>query len=98
MTGFAQGVARYNEDNGADVKVIGWDPATQKGSFTNDFENKNLGKSTAEEMITQGADVILPVAARPGSAGCRPPRTTTSRRSGSTPTAVSRLRNTATCC
>ena len=69
MTGFAQGVAKYNEDNGADVKVIGWDPATQKGSFTNDFENKNLGKSTAEEMITQGADIILPVAGPAGLGG-----------------------------
>ncbi len=69
MDGFAQGVAKYNEDEGADVKVIGWDPATKEGSFTNDFENKNLGKSTAEEMITQGADVVMPVAGPAGLGG-----------------------------
>ena len=69
MTGFVQGVEKYNEDNGADVKVIGWDPDTEKGSFTNDFESKTKGQSTAEEMITQGADVIMPVAGPAGLGG-----------------------------
>jgi basic membrane protein A len=70
MTGFAQGVEKFNEDNGADVKVIGWDPANPKGgSFTNDFESKTKGQSTAEEMITQGADVIFPVAGPAGLGG-----------------------------
>jgi basic membrane protein A len=69
MTGFVQGVERYNEDNGADVKVIGWDPENQQGSFTNDFESKTKGQSTAEEMITQGADVIFPVAGPAGLGG-----------------------------
>ncbi|WP_245916426.1 BMP family lipoprotein [Nocardioides gansuensis] len=70
MTGFHQGVQRYNEDNGADVKVIGWDPAKPKaGSFTNDFESKTIGQQTAEEMITQGADVIFPVAGPAGLGG-----------------------------
>ena len=69
MTGFAQGVERYNEDNGADVQVIGWNPDSEKGSFTNDFENKSLGQTTAEGMITQGADVIFPVAGPAGLGG-----------------------------
>jgi basic membrane protein A and related proteins len=69
MTGFVQGVEKFNEDNGADVKVIGWDPETEKGSFTNDFESKTKGQSTAEEMITQGADVIMPVAGPAGLGG-----------------------------
>jgi basic membrane protein A len=69
MTGFVQGVEKYNEDNGKDVKVIGWDPETEKGSFTNDFESKTKGQSTAEEMITQGADVIMPVAGPAGLGG-----------------------------
>jgi basic membrane protein A len=69
MTGFVQGVERYNEDNGADVKVIGWDPESGEGSFTNDFEAKTKGQSTAEEMITQGADVIMPVAGPAGLGG-----------------------------
>ncbi len=69
MNGFYQGVQKYNEDEGADVQVIGWNPETQEGSFTNDFENKTLGQSTAEEMITQGADVIFPVAGPAGLGG-----------------------------
>lgn len=69
MDGFAKGVAKYNEDNGTDVKVVGWNPDKKDGSFTNDFENKTLGQSTAEEMITQGADVIFPVAGPAGLGG-----------------------------
>jgi len=69
MTGFVQGVERYNEDTGSDVQVIGWDPESAEGSFTNDFEDKNLGQSTATEMINQGADVIFPVAGPAGLGG-----------------------------
>ncbi|MFC6284960.1 BMP family protein [Nocardioides sp. GCM10027113] len=69
MTGFVQGVERYNEDNGTDVQVVGWDPESGKGSFTNDFESKTKGQSTAEEMITQGADIIFPVAGPAGLGG-----------------------------
>jgi basic membrane protein A and related proteins len=66
MDGYQLGVEKYNEDNDADVQVIGWDRTTKKGSFTNDFEAKTKGQSTAEEMITQGADVIMPVAGPAG--------------------------------
>jgi basic membrane protein A len=66
MDGFQMGVEKYNEDNDAEVELIGWDKETQKGSFTNDFEAKTKGQSTAEEMITQGADIIFPVAGPAG--------------------------------
>jgi basic membrane protein A and related proteins len=66
MDGFQQGVEKYNEDNGADVQVVGWDRNTQKGTFTNDFESKTKGASAAKEMITQGADIIFPVAGPAG--------------------------------
>lgn len=69
MDGFVDGVAKYNEDNGSDVKVIGWDKAKQKGTFTNDFEAKVKGQNAAAEMITQGADIILPVAGPAGLGG-----------------------------
>ena len=70
MTGFAQGVEYYNEQNGAEVEVLGWDPANPEGgSFTNDFEDKTVGQSLAEEMIGQGADVIFPVAGPAGLGG-----------------------------
>ena len=62
MDGFADGVAKYNEDNGADVKVLGWDKEAQTGSFTGDFENQANGQNLAKGFIDQGADVIMPVA------------------------------------
>jgi basic membrane protein A len=66
MDGFHAGVDRYNEDNGTDVQLLGWDRETQKGTFTNDFGSRTKGRSVAAEMITQGADIIFPVA---GAAG-----------------------------
>jgi basic membrane protein A len=70
MTGFAQGVDYYNEQNDGAVEVLGWDPANPDGgSFTNDFEDKTVGQSIAEEMIGQGADVIFPVAGPAGLGG-----------------------------
>ena len=66
MDGFQLGIEKYNEDNDADVQLIGWDKETQKGTFTNDFESKTKGQSAASEMITQGADIIFPVAGPAG--------------------------------
>jgi basic membrane protein A len=62
MDGFADGVAKFNEDNGGDVAVLGWDKAAQTGSFTGDFENQTNGQNLAKGFIDQGADVIMPVA------------------------------------
>jgi basic membrane protein A len=64
MEGFRQGVERFNEDNDAQVQVLGWDGET--GSFTEDFEDKTKGRSVAQQMIQQGADVIFPVAGPAG--------------------------------
>jgi len=69
MEGYAQGVAYYNEENGTDVQVLGWDVEKQTGSFTDDFEDKAKGQTTAEQMIQQGADVIFPVAGPAGLGG-----------------------------
>lgn len=62
MDGFVDGVAKYNEDKGDDVDVLGWDKAAQDGSFTGDFEDENKGKQLTQNFIQQGADIILPVA------------------------------------
>lgn len=66
MDGFVDGVARYNEVRGTQVRVLGWDKAAQDGSFTGDFEDINKGKVLTEGFIDQGADVILPVAGQVG--------------------------------
>jgi basic membrane protein A and related proteins len=69
MDGFAEGVAYYNEQKGKDVQLLGWNDKTQKGLFTNDFENKGMGRNTATNLISQGADIIFPVAGPAGLGG-----------------------------
>src|SRR3990172_3796934 len=39
MDGFALGVDYYNQQKGTSVEVLGWDPATQTGLFTGNFES-----------------------------------------------------------
>ncbi|MCU1419813.1 MAG: family transporter substrate-binding protein [Homoserinimonas sp.] len=66
MDGFVDGVDKYNQTHGTSVVVLGWDKETQDGAFTGDFEDVNKGKTYAESMLDQGADVILPVAGQVG--------------------------------
>jgi basic membrane protein A len=61
MDGFAQGVDYYNEENGTDVKVIGWDRAAEDGSFTGGFEANDGARQVAQGIIDQNVDVLLPV-------------------------------------
>jgi basic membrane protein A len=61
MDGFADGVAYFNEQKGASVKVLGWDVAAQTGSFTGGFAAGTEALTAAQSLIDQGADVILPV-------------------------------------
>ena len=67
MDGFVDGVAAYNEAKGTDVKVVGWDKAAQKGSMTETFDEVGAGKTMAEDLINQGADIIMPVAGPVGT-------------------------------
>jgi basic membrane protein A len=69
MDGFWEGVQYYNKEKNKDVKVVGWDETTQKGSFTGDFEAKGKAQTIAAGLIQQGADVILPVAGPAGLGG-----------------------------
>ncbi|MCU1444272.1 MAG: rane protein [Cryobacterium sp.] len=62
MDGFADGVTYYNEQKGAAVKVVGWDKAAQTGVFAGSFDDIAQGKTLTENLIDQGADIILPVA------------------------------------
>lgn len=62
MDGFADGVAKYNADNGKSVKLIGWDKAAQNGAFVGNFEDQSKGKQLTEQQISQGSDLIMPVA------------------------------------
>lgn len=62
MDGFWDGVQYYNKQNSANVKVLGWDEPSQKGTFVGNFTDQNASKTIATNLISQGADVIVPVA------------------------------------
>ncbi len=62
MNGFWAGIQKYNEDNNADIQLLGWDAAKQDGTFTGDFENQDNGRRVTEDLISEGADIIMPVA------------------------------------
>ncbi|WP_427016642.1 BMP family lipoprotein [Pseudarthrobacter sp. P1] len=62
MDGFADGVAYFNKQKGASVQVLGWDKASQQGVFTNTFEVVQEGTKATNNLIGDGADVVMPVA------------------------------------
>jgi basic membrane protein A and related proteins len=62
MDGFYYGVQKYNADNGTNVEVLGWDPAKQKGLFTENFESLDDGRTFAQNLVDEGADIVMPVA------------------------------------
>jgi basic membrane protein A len=63
MDGFIAGVNYWNEEQGAEVRVLGGrvpsDP--DSGSFTGNFESTDDAKNLTQGMLDEGADVILPV-------------------------------------
>ncbi|MCW5875726.1 MAG: BMP family ABC transporter substrate-binding protein [Anaerolineales bacterium] len=62
MDGFWYGVQYYNNENGTNVQVLGWDPAAQDGLFTGNFDSLDDGRAFAESLMDEGADIIMPVA------------------------------------
>src|SRR6266542_3045910 len=62
MDGFWAGMKYYNQKNNANVQLVGWDAKKQNGLFTGDFTNQDNGKRVTETLLSQGADIILPVA------------------------------------
>ena len=62
MDGYAMGVAKYNEVHGTNVQVLGWDMATQKGLEVGNFESLDDGRALGEQLLDEGADIIMPVA------------------------------------
>lgn len=62
MKGFEAGVKYYNEQKGANVEVLGWSTADNDGSFTGNFQSTDDGRSFAESLVQEGADIVMPVA------------------------------------
>jgi basic membrane protein A and related proteins len=66
MDGYYDGVQAYNAKHHTNVQVLGWSEKTQNGSFTGDFTNQTKGQTTTQTFISEGADVIFPVAGNVG--------------------------------
>jgi basic membrane protein A len=67
MDGFWEGVQYYNQKNGKNVQVLGWDEKNQKGgTFANSFTDANKGKQITQQFQQQGADIVFPVAGGTG--------------------------------
>jgi basic membrane protein A len=60
MDGYLAGARYYNQENGTDVGVLGWDGSD--GQFTGDFEDQTKGRNITEQLLQNGADIIMPVA------------------------------------
>jgi basic membrane protein A len=56
MVGFQSGVEYYNEQHGTDVEVLGMD------LYVGNFESTDDGRRAGEDLIAEGADIIMPVA------------------------------------
>jgi len=62
MDGYYMGMAKYNEVHGTKVELLGWDPVTQKGLEVGNFESLDDGRALGEQLLDEGADIIMPVA------------------------------------
>ena len=66
MDGYWDGVQYYNKQHHTNVQVLGWNEQTQKGEFTGDFTNQTKGQTVTQTFISEGADIIFPVAGNVG--------------------------------
>jgi WD40 repeat protein/basic membrane lipoprotein Med (substrate-binding protein (PBP1-ABC) superfamily)/transcriptional regulator with XRE-family HTH domain len=62
MDGFVLGVQYYNEQNGKKIEVLGWDVERREGLFVGGFCCAAEGRAITEQLLDEGADIILPVA------------------------------------
>ncbi|MEZ5721937.1 MAG: BMP family ABC transporter substrate-binding protein [Paracoccaceae bacterium] len=62
MDGFVHGANYYNEKHGTEVTVLGWNPESKEGLFTGNFESLDDGRSFAQNLYDEGADIVMPVA------------------------------------
>jgi basic membrane protein A len=62
MVGFEYGVNYYNQKHGTNVQVLGWNTAKDEGLFVGNFESTDDGRRAGEDLIAEGADIIMPVA------------------------------------
>ena len=62
MKGFEAGVKYYNQQKSKSVVLLGWDTKKDDGLFTGNFDSTDDGRSFAQNLMQEGADIIMPVA------------------------------------
>jgi len=55
-------VQYYNQQHHTHVQVLGWSEPKQNGTFAGSFTNITAGQTIANTFISDGADIIFPVA------------------------------------
>jgi basic membrane protein A and related proteins len=61
--GFYYGVQYYNKIHSTKVAVLGYDPAKKDtGLFAGGFNDQDKGKTLGQNLLQEGADIIMPVA------------------------------------
>jgi len=55
-------VQYYNKQHHTHVQVLGWSEPKQNGTFAGSFTNITTGQTIANTFISDGADIIFPVA------------------------------------
>ena len=66
MDGFWEGIQYYNKKHSTSVQLLGWNETTQQGSFANSFTDQNAGLQLTQGFVSQGADIVFPVAGGTG--------------------------------
>ena len=61
MDGIADGVKYYNQQKKKNVKLLGWNEQTQKGTFVGNFTDQNKSKTITTNLLDSKADVVIPV-------------------------------------
>jgi len=70
MDGYVDGVKYHNDQKGTNVQVLGWDVEKQQGQMVpgnSPFVDVAAGKTLADQQVSQGADVLFPVAGNSGT-------------------------------
>ncbi len=64
---FALGVYNYSKSHSGKTEILGWDPNVGKGLLAGSLTDPNTGASISNELISQGADILFPVAGLGGA-------------------------------
>lgn len=62
MDGYLAGARYYNQNADGSVDVLGWEGNPDTGLFTGDFTDQSKGRQLTDQLLSNGADTVMPVA------------------------------------